>query len=70
MWNVDTVIKDVGSGPYYPSQIESGYQHISDDPGFILDAAFSPDGTALATASTNGDVRFFQVCIQEKTPPR
>lgn len=33
----------------------------------ITDAAFSPDGTALATASLDGDVRFFQVNLQENS---
>ncbi|KAJ8303214.1 hypothetical protein KUTeg_019610 [Tegillarca granosa] len=34
----------------------------------IMDAAFSPDGTALATASLDGEVKFFQV--NENTSPR
>ena len=29
----------------------------------IVEATFSPDGTALATASLDGEVKFFQVCM-------
>ena len=36
----------------------------------IMDASFSPDGTALATASEDGEVKFFQVYLQDKSPPR
>ncbi|KAJ0181557.1 hypothetical protein K1T71_002279 [Dendrolimus kikuchii] len=36
----------------------------------IIDAAFSPDGTALATASQDGYVMFFQVCMLTDTAPR
>ncbi|XP_058807631.1 enhancer of mRNA-decapping protein 4 [Phymastichus coffea] len=35
------------------------YQHS----GTIVEATFSPDGTALATASSDGEVKFFQVYL-------
>ncbi|XP_037866623.1 enhancer of mRNA-decapping protein 4 isoform X3 [Bombyx mori] len=34
----------------------------------LVDAAFSPDGTALATAAADGYVMFFQVCMQNRSP--
>jgi enhancer of mRNA-decapping protein 4 len=43
------------------SSVSSGRLKISDHRGPITDASFSPDGTAIATASTDGQVKFFQV---------
>lgn len=34
---------------------------INQHTGTIVEAAISPDGTALATASADGEVKFFQV---------
>lgn len=36
---------------------------IDQHSGTIVEATFSPDGTALATASTDGEVKFFQVFL-------
>ncbi|XP_033219302.1 enhancer of mRNA-decapping protein 4 isoform X2 [Belonocnema kinseyi] len=36
---------------------------INEHTDTIVEATFSPDGTALATASLDGEVKFFQVCM-------
>lgn len=36
----------------------------------IFDASFSPDGTALATAALDGEVKFFQVSLNDKSEPK
>ena len=41
-----------------------------DHGGPVLTASLAPDGTALATAGTSGDVKFFEVCLHESIPPR
>ena len=35
--------------------------------GTIVEATFSPDGTALATASLDGEVKFFQIYMHGDT---
>ena len=49
------------SGPFEADQITEGQLRITDHTEPISDASFSPDGTALATASLDGQVKFFQV---------
>jgi len=64
MWNVDTVLAKHGgalNGPFEADQITEGQLRITDHTEPISDASFSPDGTALATASLDGQVKFFQV---------
>ena len=63
MWNIDLVLRDHEIGSVLESnKIQSGKLILSDHGDDIMDASFSPDGTALATASANGQVKFFQVC--------
>jgi WD40 repeat protein len=55
------VINEYGNGPLDSSSVVTGRLKISDHRGPITDASFSPDGTAIATASIDGQVKFFQV---------
>ncbi|XP_041375558.1 enhancer of mRNA-decapping protein 4-like isoform X2 [Gigantopelta aegis] len=70
IWSVDMVTKEYGSGPLLLENVDNGVICISSHTKAIVDAAFSPDGTALATASLDGEVKFFQVYMQETRSPR
>ncbi|KAG7201645.1 hypothetical protein KM043_004376 [Ampulex compressa] len=59
-----------------PAMKKSGAMiEIDQHSGTIVEATFSPDGTALATASLDGEVKFFQVLLHDhshgtQTQPR
>ncbi|XP_022340302.2 enhancer of mRNA-decapping protein 4-like isoform X1 [Crassostrea virginica] len=70
IWNIDMVTREHGSGPLSVDDVENGLIRIDSHTKAVMDAAFSPDGTALATASLDGEVKFFQVNMSENTSPR
>ncbi|XP_060069080.1 enhancer of mRNA-decapping protein 4-like [Ylistrum balloti] len=70
IWNVDLVTKEYSSGPLVVHEVQFGLILIDSHKQAIMDAAFSPDGTALATASLDGEVKFFQVNMGENMSPR
>lgn len=70
LWNVNTVRSLHGFGPVKPGTIDEGYIEITEHTEPIVDAAFSPDGTAIATTSLDGDIKFFQVYMQNGGKPR
>ncbi|XP_067007664.2 enhancer of mRNA-decapping protein 4 [Anabrus simplex] len=70
LWNVGVVTSRKGVGPLRPENVEEGYLEINEHTQPIVDAAFSPDGTALATASLDGEVKFFQVYMLTGGKPR
>ncbi|XP_012276185.1 enhancer of mRNA-decapping protein 4 [Orussus abietinus] len=65
LWSVAHVAGRLGPGPLKitdPAVKEcGGMLEINQHSGTIVEATFSPDGTALATASLDGEVKFFQV---------
>ncbi|PVD21395.1 hypothetical protein C0Q70_19568 [Pomacea canaliculata] len=61
LWAVDVVTRDYGISPLTPDDIESGLIVVEGHTQPIIDAVFSPDGSALATASLDGEIKFFQV---------
>ncbi|XP_055955286.1 enhancer of mRNA-decapping protein 4-like [Patella vulgata] len=70
IWSIDMINRDYGVGPINPHDVENGMISIDSHDKPIIDAAFSPDGTALASASLDGEVKFFQVYLFEGTSPR
>ncbi|XP_011701152.1 PREDICTED: enhancer of mRNA-decapping protein 4 [Wasmannia auropunctata] len=69
LWSVATIASRFRSVEATdPSIKESGgMMEIDQHSGTIVEAALSPDGTALATASTDGEVKFFQVFLHSNS---
>lgn len=67
LWCVDNVYAQLGSGPLNlndPCVREcGGFAEICEHSSTIVEAILSPDGTAIATASLDGEIKFFQVNI-------
>ncbi|XP_063618137.1 enhancer of mRNA-decapping protein 4 [Cydia splendana] len=74
MWNISVVVRALAStegvgvgGALTPA---SGRVAAGEHGAPIVDAAFSPDGTALATAAADGLVMFYQVYTHNESAPR
>jgi enhancer of mRNA-decapping protein 4 len=52
-----------GEGPHLFNNVKDDFLKIDTHSSAVTDASFSPDGTALATCSKDGTVKFFQVSI-------
>ncbi|XP_075557237.1 enhancer of mRNA-decapping protein 4 homolog Ge-1 isoform X3 [Dermacentor variabilis] len=65
VWNVGHIVTQYGTRTLTVPQVRAGLQRIIEHTKPIIDAAFAPDGTALATAGADGQVRFFQVYMQD-----
>ncbi|KAF0310005.1 Enhancer of mRNA-decapping protein 4 [Amphibalanus amphitrite] len=68
--NVAIMVEEHGPGPLLVGDVSEGFMEILDHGQAVTDAAFSPDGTALATASVDGYVKFYQIYMQDKDSPR
>ncbi|XP_018043704.1 PREDICTED: enhancer of mRNA-decapping protein 4 [Atta colombica] len=69
LWSVATIASNFRSVEATdPGVKESGgMMEINQHSGSIVEVALSPDGTALATASTDGEVKFFQVFLHSNS---
>ncbi|XP_028156608.1 enhancer of mRNA-decapping protein 4 [Ostrinia furnacalis] len=65
MWNIRAAATGSGAAGACGGAVWGG-EHSAP----LVDAAFSPDGTALATASADGYVMFFQVYMHNESSPR
>ncbi|KAL0273960.1 UNVERIFIED_CONTAM: hypothetical protein PYX00_006513 [Menopon gallinae] len=70
LWHVSAVIARYGAGPHKAEDLEEGLLVIEEHKKSIVDATFSPEGTALATVSLDGTIKFFQVYMQQRQTPR
>lgn len=61
MWNVNVVRSQHGLKPVTPSLVNDGFLEIEIDKYNIVDLAFSPDGSTVALACSDGGIRFYQV---------
>lgn len=59
------MISRYGPGPHKPEDLEEGLLVIDEHTQSIVDATFSPEGSALATVSLDGTIRFFQVIFSK-----
>lgn len=71
VWKINVILREHDSVHISREDVTSGYQLIEQHSSPITAAAFSPDGTALATAALDGFVKFFQVYMaDEEGSPR
>lgn len=68
IWNVASVAS-ISTGPVKADMASGACVQIAAHESTIVDAAFSPDGTAIATASIDGECKFFQVYMQSEGEP-
>lgn len=61
LWNVNVVRAKHGLTPVTPNMVSDGFLEIEIDKYTIVDLAFSPDGSTVALACSDGGIRFFQV---------
>nr|XP_034833095.1 enhancer of mRNA-decapping protein 4-like [Maniola hyperantus] len=73
MWNIRAITEACSSGGWVSARdaLSTGAgRDAGTHDGAVIDAAFSPDGTALATAAADGYVMFAQVYMNNESSPR
>lgn len=61
LWNVTTINALHNIIPVSPESASEGFLEIKVDKYLIVDVAFSPEGTTVALACSDGGIRFYQV---------
>jgi len=61
------MVQRQGEGSHHFNEIRDEFLTIDTHSAAVTDASFAPDGTALATSSKDGTVKFFQVHLIENT---
>uniref|UniRef100_H3BA96 Enhancer of mRNA-decapping protein 4 n=1 Tax=Latimeria chalumnae TaxID=7897 RepID=H3BA96_LATCH len=69
VWDLEVVQKHT-SWPVEVTDIKEGFIIVKGHTERISEGALSPDGTVLATASHDGDVKFWQIYIEGQDQPR
>jgi enhancer of mRNA-decapping protein 4 len=64
------LVQNQGEGTHQFHEIIEEFLTIDTHSAAVTDASFAPDGTALATCSKDGTVKFFQIYFQERAPAR
>lgn len=68
--NLIQLVTAAGEGPHLLQEVRDEFVAIDTHSGAVTDASFAPDGTALATASKDGTVKFFQVTLYPCLSPQ
>eukprot|EP00096_Caligus_rogercresseyi_P006930 TRINITY_DN23_c0_g2_i1.p1 TRINITY_DN23_c0_g2~~TRINITY_DN23_c0_g2_i1.p1 ORF type:complete len:1060 (-),score=377.18 TRINITY_DN23_c0_g2_i1:160-3339(-) len=68
--SIKSVIREHGPGRILASSIKAGRLRLEDRKHPITAIQISPDGTAVATASTDGVIQFFQIYFASGEVPR
>lgn len=61
MGNLVRLVQNQGEGSHQFNEVKDELLPIDTHSAAVTDASFAPDGTALATCSKDGTVKFFQV---------
>ncbi|XP_077982261.1 enhancer of mRNA-decapping protein 4-like [Glandiceps talaboti] len=70
VWDIEVVAANHDNGPISMDEIKEGVISVNGHDQPISQAALSPDGAVLATASLDGNVKFWQVYLESSDPPR
>ena len=71
IYHLDLILQDNKDDGvvHHADDITKGHLRVKEHESTILTASFSPDGSAISTASINGDVNFFKISFTDNCAP-